>query len=141
MWEIVAEYGTTVVAAVLGMWVIPAIVGLIKQQVQSKKIGDILIRLSYALETAINEVAQVYTDELKHASEDGVLTDAEKARALELALDSVKSYLGPRGIKELLEILGIEIDALDQWLSRRIEGQIGMGKQLTRYSPVERQAP
>ena len=139
-YQIFGEYGAAAVAWVLAIVVLPVVVRAINSWVKNGKVASILTRLTAGLERAINEVAQVYADEIKHASEDGVLTEKEKARALELAIGAVKSYLGPKGIKELLAILGIKVDALDLWLSQRIEGQLKMGKSRTEYA-VEYMVP
>ncbi len=62
--------------------------------------------------------------EIKAASADGKISEAEKRRIKDAAVANVKSYLGARGIRVLAEVLGLSGGALDSFLGSKVEAAV-----------------
>lgn len=95
----------------------------------SERAGVIAERLGVALERAVKATWQTYAEDLKKGRSDGKLTDDEKAEARKRAIDFAKSYLGPKGIRELLWVLGIDSSKLDGALGDMLEPFIAKAKE------------
>jgi hypothetical protein len=85
-------------------------------------------RVYAEIDDAVKEVYQVYVDAIRARSADGKLTDAEKSEAKAMAIESAKSNLGPKGIKRLLKVLGLNTGALDNWLGTKVEASVRNAK-------------
>ena len=83
-----------------------------------------LTRLNTSVWDAVLETQQTAVAQLKADAEDGKLTAAEAKRAGNQALDTLKSFLGERGIAEAREILGRDDAGLDVQLRRMIEAKV-----------------
>lgn len=116
------EAGITVITMVFGA--IGAV--LARFHIQSAWLAGFLGRLLVEAKAATLEVSQTYTDAIKLASADGDLTDAEKAEAKRLALVTLKSNLGQKGLDRVKRILGI--DSVDAWLSTHLEAAVNQNK-------------
>lgn len=113
------------IAADAVAWVLGFLVGLLGSKLGGKgRAAEILLRLAVAMKDAVLEVHQTYVEARKAASEDGKLTDEEAEEAKDLAIEAAKAYLGPKGIRELLGVLGIGEDALDGWLGGKVEATV-----------------
>ena len=75
-------------AAVLVAW-------LTHRHVSDGRLQKALDWLDRTAPVAVRSVAQTYLDDLTEAAKDGVLTDEEKARALEKAVDAVLAMTPP----------------------------------------------
>jgi hypothetical protein len=75
----------------------------------------------------VREIYQKEIEALKEAREDGKLTDEEKERFKTIAMDTLKEYVGPKGIKELTALLGAS-GKIDKFLSSTIEATIATEK-------------
>ncbi len=105
-------------------WGVSKLSQLISTKVKNEYAAGVLSRLSYAALQAVKGVQQAFVDAIKKGREDGVLTDEEKAYAAEQALAALKSYLGPKGLKEIGNILGLNGLELDKALSHEVEAAV-----------------
>ena len=105
-------------------WLMAKAAQLIAAHLKNAYLRGVLLRLDDAILVSIKEVSQTTVDAIKAGSADGTLSDADKARVKQAALDSVKSHLGMKGLLELAKILGLDDGALEKVLSTRIEAGV-----------------
>jgi hypothetical protein len=118
---VVAEHALTVLTWVLTM------LGVLGAKYAWGKISNdwargVMMRVYAEIESAVLEVVQVYTDDLKKAAADGKLTNLEKTNARSLALKTIKSNIGKKGLARLARILGC--GDLDRWLMSKVESTV-----------------
>jgi hypothetical protein len=110
-----------VIVALLGV-LSAKLVELINAKAKNETVKGILARLTAAVTDAVGEVYQAEAEALKEAMADGKLSDAEKARLRQIAVDHAKSYLGPKGLAELMAVLGLATEAdADKVIAGKIE--------------------
>ena len=114
---------TPLILAALG-WLSWRAAGWIKAHTKNAQVQGVLLRLDDAVFTAVSALEQTVVVAAKTASSDGQLTKSDGAAVKAAALAEIKSHLGPKGIAELQAILGIKSDALDSFLSSRIESSV-----------------
>lgn len=119
----IIEALSPVLLAIIG-WVGVQVAAFIRARTKNEVVSGVLIRLDDAVIVAVKESLQVYVDAIKEASQDGRLTDDEKARAKELAIASVKSHIGVKGLKEIVTVLGLDAGMLDKFIGSRIEAAV-----------------
>ena len=95
----------------------------IADKVKGDYINGVLSRAIKAVEEAVLSVKQSYVDQMKADTQDGKWTKVEKARAKARAIEEAKSYLGAKGLAELVKILGL--DSLDGFLGGLVESAVG----------------
>ncbi len=95
---------------------------LIGAKVKNARLRGILFRLNDAVFTAVREVQQNMIDSIKAGG--GVLDPRAREEAKNAAIATVKSHIGERGIKELIEILGLEEKQIDDIIGARIEAAV-----------------
>ena len=105
-------------------WAAAKAAALIRSKVANEYLRGTLVRLDEAVLTAVKELQQTVVAEIKAASSDGKIDDAEKARIKASALANVKSYLGTKGLRVLAEVLGLSSGTVDQFLGSRIEAAV-----------------
>jgi hypothetical protein len=81
-------------------------------------------RLYDAINTAVNEVEMTVKAEIKAAKADGVITKAEYMQIKASAVALAKTYLGPKGIKAIIEVLGIDSALIDKFIGGKIEQSV-----------------
>jgi hypothetical protein len=90
--NLIAQHGGAALA-----WTLTALTMLatwaLNKLVQSKALRDALDWAGMQVKLAVAAVGQTFVDECKAASADGILTDAEKAKAKEMAIAKAKSFL------------------------------------------------
>jgi len=97
----------------------------IQAKVDNATLEGILVRLNSAAFSAVTEVYQSTAEALKAGAADGKLSDEDKARVKQTAIDSVKSYLGPKGIEVLMAVMGLKSESeLDKAIGGKVEGAI-----------------
>lgn len=107
-----------VVLALIG-WLGLRLQKLIATKVENEKIEGVLLRLEAVVETAVKETAQTFLSNLKSPTP----KDYKKARAM--ALESIKAYVGPRGIEEAKKVLGLQEDgALEKLIASLLEATV-----------------
>ena len=93
----------------------------IAEKVKNQKVAGVLERLGTFAFQVVSELNQTVVDQLK---KDGKWNAEEAGKVAKLALDKLKSYLGPAGIKEAMTILGISNAVLESLLISFIETQV-----------------
>jgi len=105
-------------------WAAAKAAELIRSKVANEYLRGTLVRLDNAVLTAVKELQQTVVAEVKAASADGKIDDVERQRIKDAALANVKSYLGPKGLAVLAELLGLSGDTLERYLGSRIEAAV-----------------
>ena len=90
---------------------------------KSESFGHFIKRIDDAAYKIVKTVYNTYIQAIQK-KEGRKLTDAEKANAKKLAMDKLKSYLGPTGLKELLETWEMSDQEGDAYLEDQIEAAI-----------------
>jgi hypothetical protein len=93
----------------------------LRRRIENEKIEEIFLRVNDAVLTAVRELQQILVDELKRANADGKIAPHEKDAIREKALENVKSYLGARGIKILMRVLGLTASGAERYLGAQVE--------------------
>jgi hypothetical protein len=93
--------------------------------VKNEVAQGILNRLGEFVFATVGELNQTVVTQLKAS---GQWNAAEAAKIKAVALDKVRSFLGPEGVKTALEILGITNEKLQELISAFIEAQVGSVK-------------
>lgn len=99
----------------LGDWV--------KVKTKSETFEHFIKRIDDAAYKIVKTVYNTYVQAIKKG-EGRKLTAEEKSNAKKLAIDKLKSYLGPTGIKELLETWEMSDQEGDDYLEDQIEAAI-----------------
>lgn len=93
----------------------------------SEYLGGLIRRLDDLAILVVTDINQSFR---KPREKIGEWTVESKRRALLNAKGALKSYLGPKGIKELLKLVGGDQDALDALLESAVEGAVDRTKKL-----------
>lgn len=109
--------------AVLG-WAAARLAQLITARVKNEYLRGALVRLDDTVFAAVREIQQTVVDGLKGVSVDGRLTQADKDRIKQDVLNTIKSHLGLKGLKELAAILGLELGGVDKLISTKVEAAV-----------------
>jgi hypothetical protein len=89
-------------------------------RIKNELVNGILQRLGEAAFRVVREVQQTVVDALKEGE-----WNAEKAAEVkDLALAKLKEYLGPKGIAEAMDILGLNEEGLDKLFGTLIEAEV-----------------
>ncbi len=92
----------------------------IKSKVKNESVAGVLDRLSTLTFAVVSEVQQTVVSGLG-----GKATTAELLAARDRALATLKTHLGPKGLKELQTVLGVEAgEAVDKLLVTYIESAV-----------------
>lgn len=114
------------------MWALVFVGGLaatlILKAMKDGTAKEIVSRALTEVGHAVLAVTQTYVSAIKAASEDGVLTDQEKAEAKAKAIALVKQNIGKDGLLKLAKILGVDLDG---WLGTKIEAAVATAKSVT----------
>lgn len=96
----------------------------IASKTKNEKLAGLFSRIDDAVFVAIKEVAQLSVDAARQAAVDGKLPAEIAAAAKTAAIASARSHLGPKGIRELIEIVGIPAESVDAFLGSRVEAGV-----------------
>ena len=94
----------------------------VQQKTSSEQLGNFIKRVDDVSYKIVKSVYMTYVDAIKQNG--GNLTDEEKSKAKQLALDKLKSYLGPAGLGELSNIFSFSQTELDKYLDDHIEAAV-----------------
>ena len=97
---------------------------LIRAKVDNEALRGVLLRLNDAVVTAVKDLEQTVVDEMKVAAEDGRISREERRRIKDKAVRHVKSYLGPTGLKELGNVLGLWDLAVEDFIGSKVEAAV-----------------
>lgn len=119
----VQNYGGTVVAMVF-----TALSGVAVRQLMHVTnaiwVKTIVERIFIEAKAAVLEVQQTYVDEMAKARADGVITADEAKAAKARALLTLRSNIGPKGLRRLMRIVGFDDPAIDRWLGTHLEAAV-----------------
>jgi hypothetical protein len=96
----------------------------IGSKVQNEYLRGALTRLDDAVLVAVKELQQTVVAELKAAAENGKLDETARKRVKDAALANVKSYIGPKGLSAIADVLGLSNEMLEQFVRSRIEAAV-----------------
>lgn len=123
MWKQILLSGSDVffwLASVLFTLLMNAVLRLFK----AARTRDIIRTALHEIADAVREVAKVYVEDLKAASEDGSLTAEERKVAREMAIKKARENLGPVGLARLGRVLGANGVSLDAWMGNKVESAV-----------------
>jgi hypothetical protein len=106
------------------IWWAVAAAQILAAKTKIEHITRVLQLLDNVVLAAARQVQQVLVDKLKATSLDGRLTVEQGAEAKQAALASVRSQLGPRGVADVANTLGLEPGEVDPMLGARIEAAV-----------------
>lgn len=116
-------------------WAGAKFAGWLGTKTKNEYLQGLMLRLNEGVFTAVKGVQQSYVDAIKRGRADGHLSDVEKKAAVNQALGSLKSYLGPKGLDELGKVLGLDGLAVDQFLGDKIEAAVHDLRASTKAAP------
>jgi len=146
------ELGGTLLAALLPViaTALTGIIALVGQRinawlvakVENERLEGVMTRLNGAVWTVVLELQQTEVDALKQAtapdSPGGRKITSEEAKGLgDKAMEKLKSYLGPKGLEVLRDVLGLNEGALDGYLRGVIESTVRTNKDAFTRSALE----
>ena len=103
-------------------WALNKWAGAVDQKVKNEYANDVLKRFGALVATVVKEVQQTVVDELKSSDK---WTKETAKEAKDAALNKLKEYLGVKGLKEVMDILGVSDGSLlDRLLSSFIEAEV-----------------
>lgn len=91
----------------------------------AKTKSETLARLSDLAFSVAGELEQTTVSAIREANKDGKITEAEKAKIQEAALDTLKSHIGAKGLAEIKTVFGFGPHAVDGFLITLIESGVG----------------
>jgi len=97
--------------------------------VQNTRTRAVLLRLNDAVTQAVTAIEQTAVAAAKKPNQNSKLTANAASAVKAAALDELKSHLGPKGVAEVIAVLGIDGSELDKFLSTRIEAAVYAEKQ------------
>lgn len=121
----------------LASWGAVELTKLIKAKTKNEALAGALTRLNDVVFGVVKELNQTIVAGLKDANADGKVTKEEADQIKANALAKVKSYIGPKGIDEILFVLGLKDEsALDAFISSKVEAAVGDVKASTSAVPT-----
>ena len=118
----ILELSSPVILAGLG-WLAVRIERYIKAKTDNQYLEGVLVRLNEAVWAEVKETQRNVVDAIKEANKDGKLTEAEKKKIKEAALQNIQSLLGPEGLALLYKVFGGERAATD-FIGKKIEAAV-----------------
>lgn len=102
-------------------WGVSRLHVFIKNKVESEYVEGVLVRATNLVEEVVLELKQTIVDDLK---ESGGWNAETAVMVRDAALAKVKEYLGPEGMRELLEVLGLDDEGLQSILITMVEAAV-----------------
>ena len=127
-----------VLAGLLAAYLGARLTDLIASKAKNAKIRDLLLGLESVAADAVAEVWQTSVEAAKKEAAGGKLPAEVAAAAKAAAVETVKSYLGAKGLSALCSALGIGKADADRVISNKIEKAIAESKRRNsnRIQPV-----
>jgi hypothetical protein len=86
-------------------------------------LGNLIKRIDDSAMRVVKSVYMTYVEAIKKEG-DGVLSPEQQLRAKKMALDKLKSYLGPTGLEELSKIFNFTESESDKFLGDHVESAV-----------------
>lgn len=128
LFEVISVVVTSVVLPLLG-WGARKLGQFLDAKIENEYVSNAQSRLWDALSTAVTAVGKEFVEQAKDTNADGKLSKAEAAHAKNMAVAKLKTYLGPKGLKELAFVLGAE-GLVDEFLADKVEAEVQASKSL-----------
>jgi hypothetical protein len=103
------------------IWGITKVASYFKAKTNIEYVQGAIGRLNEAVVTAVREVEQTIKAELVKKRADGKITPDDARDIKAAAIAAAKSYLGAKGIAELIKVLGIDAAFVDKLVGGKIE--------------------
>ncbi len=126
-WSDIAPMALQVLSPVLAAalaWLSAKLAALIRSKTKNEHLQGILIRLQDAIATSVKDLQMTVVDEAKALAKDGKLSAADRKQVRAAAIANVKSHLGPRGMGEVREVLGLDGPAAESFLMSKVEAAV-----------------
>lgn len=91
------------------------------KKIKSEYVSNLIMRIDDLAMLVVTDVAQSWAEPRK---ESGEWTDTAKKEAKDKAVASLKSYIGPKGLAELLKLVGGDDSRLSELLGTAVESQV-----------------
>ena len=111
---------------------------LVQAKVGNEALRGVLLRLQDAVVTAVKDLEQTIVADAKAAASDGRISREEARRIKDKAVRQVKSYLGPTGLKQLGEVLGLWELSVEDFIGSKVEASV---LDLKRAAPLTAPVP
>ncbi len=95
----------------------------VEQKTHNETIASAIKRVDDAALRIVKSVYMTYVDNIKMA-QGRSLTQDERVKAKDMALDKLQSYLGSAGLSELTQIFGFTAQQSEKYLSDQIESAV-----------------
>lgn len=119
-----ADYGPTILGWLFTVVLLPLLARAVNSWTKNQMVRGVLERLGVAVRAAVLEIGQTYADDAKKGQADGKWTAEEQKRARDMAIEAARDYLGPKGIRELVKVLGIDPSFVDRLLGKHVEAEV-----------------
>jgi hypothetical protein len=103
------------------IWGITKVASYFKAKTNIEYVQGAIGRLNEAVVTAVREVEQTIKAELVKKRADGKITPDDARDIKAAAIAAAKSYLGAKGIAEIIKVLGIDASLVDKLVGGKIE--------------------
>lgn len=133
--QIVVPALFTTIAAIV-TWGGAKLVALIDAKTKNETVAGVLSRLAAVVQTVVLDVNGTVKAAYLEKIKDGVLSDQDKKELKDLALAKIKEHLGKDGLKDLVNVLGLNGDLIDSFLGSHIEAAIEGSKAPARIDPA-----
>jgi hypothetical protein len=118
----------TIVVALIG-WGLTELTRWIRAKTGNERLGSAMEQLSLAVMISVKEIEQ----NARPLLSDGKLTDEEKQKLKNMAIEKIKSRLTPTMTKELSKNL---VD-LNEWIGAQVDGEVLDMNRAVRFYPTE----
>lgn len=99
---------------------------------KSEYLSNVILRIDDLAMLVVTDLAQSWKAPRER---DGKWNDANKEEAKKKAVTALKEYLGPKGVKEVLKLVGGDSIKLDNLLGTAVESQV---KRLKTAAPAKK---
>jgi hypothetical protein len=103
------------------IWGITKVASYFKAKTNIEYVQGAIGRLNEAVVMSVREVEQTIKAELVKKRADGKITPDDARDIKDAAIAAAKSYLGAKGIAELIKVLGIDASLVDKLVGGKIE--------------------
>jgi hypothetical protein len=93
-------------------------------QIQNTKVRDAFLHVEAAVESAVNQTAQQEADSLKAAAQDGKLSEEEKQKLKQIAIDRAMAFVS----LDAVELVKDNIQDFTAWIDALVEKYVRQSK-------------
>lgn len=119
MFKLIVAFGAAAIA--LAGWALAKLTDFLSQKAGNEYWKGVISRLDDAAINAVKSVHQAFVSGLKNKDK---FSDEDKKQAKAMALDALKSYMGQKGLDELMKLFNSDSKELDQKLNDKIESAV-----------------